>query len=72
MFVELWRMRFLCLSIILALAVSLASAVSVSQLINDEWELFKVMNKYICNSYYLIHLFWGIENSQQVLLRIWR
>lgn len=34
-------MKFLCLGVILALAVTLASAISVSQLIKDEWELFK-------------------------------
>merc|ERR1712071_300208 len=39
--IELKKMKFLCLGVILALAVTLASAVSVSQLINDEWTLFK-------------------------------
>ena len=42
-------MKFLCLGVILALAVTLASAISVSQLIKDEWELFKVMNISVIN-----------------------
>lgn len=35
-------MKFLALSVILALAVSLSGALSVDQGLHQEWELFKV------------------------------
>ena len=35
-------MKFLALSVILALAVSLSGAMSVDQALHQEWELFKV------------------------------
>merc|ERR1712071_735911 len=35
------KMKFLCVSIALVLAIGLTSASSVNKLLNDEWELFK-------------------------------
>lgn len=37
-------MKFLALSVILALAVSLSGAMSVDQALHQEWELFKVIH----------------------------
>lgn len=50
-------MKFLALSVILALAVTLSSAVSIDQALHQEWHVFKVFDSKLEWMFVMKHIF---------------